>query len=96
MSAYTSNRACSCPRCRARGLTGAAILVTLGVLFLLEEFHIARFDETWPVLLIVIGLFLYLSRAGSIEGHIDPPAPAGALPPPPPPPGDSQGPEVHS
>ncbi len=95
MSAYTSNRACSCPRCRARGLMGAAVLVTLGVLFLLEEFSPIRFHETWPVLLIVIGLFMYLGHSASIAGHMDPPVAGGSVPPPPPP-VNSQGPEVHS
>jgi hypothetical protein len=94
MSTYRPNRVCSCPRCRARGLTGAAILITLGVLFLLEEFSRFRFDETWPVLLIVIGLFMYLGHSGSIEGHIDRQLAAGAAPPPQP--GDPQGPEVQS
>src|SRR5260370_9962036 len=96
MSAYISNRACSCPRCRTRGLTGAAILVTLGVLFLMENFNGPRFNETWPILLIVTGLFVYLGRSGSIEGHVDPPAAPAAIPPPPPPAsGNQQGPEVH-
>jgi hypothetical protein len=82
-----------CPRCKTRGLTGAAILVTLGVLFLLEEFANIGFGETWPVLLIVIGLFMYLGHSGSTEGHVDPPTPMGAVPPPPPPADGS--PEVH-
>jgi hypothetical protein len=94
MSAYISNRACMCPRCRTRGLTGAAILVTLGVLFLLEEFTNIGFGQTWPVLLIVIGLFMYLGHSGSIEGHVDPPVPISAVPPPPPPPAGGS-PEVH-
>ena len=94
MSAYIPNKACDCPRCRARGLTGAAILVTLGVLFLLQEFYIAPFRETWPVLLIVVGLFTYMSTTGSTENHIDPPGAQGAVPPPPPA-NTPQGPEVH-
>lgn len=51
---------------------GPAILVTLGVLFLLEEYGIARFDDTWPVLLIVIGLLSFAARTASIEGHTQP------------------------
>lgn len=73
---------------------GAAVLITLGVLFLLDGFSNVRFRESFPVLFIVMGLVMYLSRSGSIEGHIQPPLPPGAVPPPPPP-GDSQGPEVH-
>jgi hypothetical protein len=73
---------------------GAAILITLGVLFLLAELHIIPFGVSFPALLIVIGLMLYLSRSASIEGHIQPVNPAGAIPPPPIP-GDQHGPEVN-
>lgn len=72
MTIYMRNRSCSCPRCRVRVLLGPAILVTLGVLFLLEEYGIARFDDTWPVLLIVIGLLSFAARTASIEGHTPP------------------------
>jgi hypothetical protein len=60
---------------------GAAILITLGVLFLLNEMWVVRFDETWPALLIVIGLFMYLGRSASTEGHIEPYQTGGAVPP---------------
>ena len=72
---------------------GAAILITVGVLGLLNEFYIAPFHNTWPLLLIVIGLFAYMGTSASIEGHIDPQVAAGVMPPPPPP--TSQNPEVH-
>jgi hypothetical protein len=103
MNGYIPNRACQCPRCRARGLMGPAILITLGVLFLLDQTTPVRFGESFPVLFIVMGMVLYLSRSASIEGHVQPPTPPGMIPPPPPsppspppPPLDSQGPEVHS
>jgi hypothetical protein len=95
MNAYMPNRRCQCPRCRARGLMGAAVLITLGVLFLLSEFYVVRFDQSFPALLIVIGLVLYLGRSASTEGHIQPVTPAGAIPPPPSIPGDQHGPEVN-
>src|SRR5262245_10942253 len=84
MRVYVPNRACSCVRCRTRGLMGGAILVTLGVLFLLQEYGIFYFDNSWPLLLIVIGLLSFAARSGSIEGHVQPHW-AGAAPPPPPP-----------
>ena len=40
---------CTCDRCRARCLMGPAILVVLGVLFLID--HIVSFGRTWPALL---------------------------------------------
>lgn len=51
---------------------GAAILITLGVLFLIQEFWYIKIDRTIPVLLIVIGLIMYASRTASIEGHVQP------------------------
>lgn len=82
MAIYIRNRYCNCLRCRARGLTGGAILITLGVLFLLQEYRAVPFDDTWPVLLIVIGLFSFASRAASTEGHIQPGWAVGQPPPP--------------
>jgi hypothetical protein len=38
-------------------------LITLGVLFALNNFTDYRFDQTWPVLLIVFGLLTLLGRS---------------------------------
>lgn len=51
---------------------GGAILITLGVLFLLEEYRFIPFHRTWPVLLIVIGVLSYAARTASVEGHNQP------------------------
>lgn len=72
MTIYVRNRSCPCLRCRSRGMMGGAILVTLGVLFLLENYGILYFDATWPVLLIVIGLLSFAARSASTEGHVQP------------------------
>jgi hypothetical protein len=72
MTPYIRNRNCQCVRCRANGLMGAAVLITLGVLFLLESYNVIPFDRSFPVLLLVIGCMLLVSRTGSIEGHIQP------------------------
>jgi len=72
MSIYVRNRTCHCARCRARGLMGGAILVTLGVLFLFQENWHIDLDHTWPVLLIVIGVLSFASRTASVEGHVQP------------------------
>lgn len=105
MAIYVRNRRCPCLRCRTRGLTGGVILVTLGVLFLLDNYHLLPFDDTWPVLLIVVGLLSFASRSASTEGHIQPywmggqPAPPGYNDPRQSEPGPGQsgaGPEVKS
>jgi hypothetical protein len=95
MNGYVPNPRCQCPRCRARGLMGAAVLITLGVLFLLNNLYVVRFGESFPALLIVIGLMMYLGRSASIEGHIQPARASAAIPPPPPIPGGQHGPEVN-
>ena len=100
MTPYIRNRNCQCVRCRAHGLMGAAILITLGVLFLLESYNVIPFDRSVPVLLLVIGCMLLVARTGSTEGHVQPgwiqyptapavpaaqqPLTTGPTPPPPP------------
>lgn len=84
---YRYNRRCSCNRCRSHALMAPAILVTLGVLFLADEFGSWRlsFDHTWPFLLIVIGAVILAKRNASLDGHIDPAQPCVVLPQAPPP-----------
>jgi hypothetical protein len=73
MSLYIRNKNCPCLRCRTQSLMGAAILITVGVLFLLENYGVVPFDRSFPVLLLVIGAVLLISRTGSMEGHVNPP-----------------------
>jgi hypothetical protein len=80
---------CQCARCRTRRLMGPAMLVTIGSLFLLENWHVADFDRTWPIILLVIGAVLLLKGTASVEGHISRLAsyanpPGGPIPPTPP------------
>jgi hypothetical protein len=70
-------------RCQASGLMGAAILITLGVLFLLHTYRIVSIQETIPVLFLVIGSVLLVSRTGSTEGHVQPGWIQGSVAPPP-------------
>jgi len=85
---------CHCQSCAIRGLTGPAILITLGVLFLLHQLHGGYFDfgNTWPVILVVIGLLQLASAFAPRDGHVSaqtstavpgvqPSPPAGAPPP---------------
>ena len=83
MTPYIRNRNCQCTRCRAHGLMGAAVLITLGILFLMDSYHVIRFDEAVPALLLVIGGVLLVARTGSTEGHIQPGWIAGPVVPPP-------------
>ena len=57
-------------------LTGAAILITLGALFLLSVWAHVRLHHTWPVILIVMGVMMFLRSSGSTAGHISPGAAA--------------------
>jgi|SRR5579862_7921868 len=89
---YRYNPLCSCSRCRAHGFTWPAILITIGVLFLLDQMGHASwmdFSFTWPALLIVIGLMKLMEHSASPEGHIprqwaapvNPAQPVGAVAP---------------
>jgi hypothetical protein len=52
---------------------GPAVLITLGVLFLLDQVvHVywMEFGRTWPALLIVIGLVMFLQHNAPAVGHI--------------------------
>jgi len=55
-----------------RAIRGPITLITVGVLFALNNFTPYRFHQTWPVLLIVFGL-LSLVRRG-VEPVVEPPA----------------------
>jgi LiaF transmembrane domain/B-box zinc finger len=84
---------CYCDRCRMRGVTGAAVLVTVGCLSLLDSFG-HGWNHTWPILLIVIGLVKILQGHATSAGHVDhlppcastpaPAVPAATTPEPPP------------
>lgn len=79
---YRYNPYCSCARCRCHGYMGPSILITIGVLFLLDQMghaHWMNFGYTWPALLIVIGLVSLLEHSASVNGHI--PRQYGANPP---------------
>jgi hypothetical protein len=79
---------CVCERCRTRKIMGPAILVTLGVLFLLDSAGRIGFDRTWPAILLVIGVVKLVQSNASSEGHIVrmapgfPPTPPPSAPPP--------------
>jgi hypothetical protein len=63
---------CRCERCRTRKLMGPAILVTIGVLLLLDQVSRIGFHKTWPAILLVIGVVRLLQSNASPEGHFGP------------------------
>jgi hypothetical protein len=58
-------------------IRGPVTLITVGALFVLNNFTGIGFEKTWPVLLIVFGLLSLLRRSVA-----PPPAPPVAFPPP--------------
>jgi len=63
---------------------GPAVIITIGVLFLLHEMRNGYFDfsNTWPFILIVIGAVLLASSVAPMDGHVDSTtAPPPAVPP---------------
>jgi hypothetical protein len=74
---------CRCPRCTIRGLMGPAVIVTVGVLFLLHEARgdVFDFSNTYPFILIVIGAILLASSLAPMTGHVDAIAAPPAVPP---------------
>lgn len=76
---------CACSRCTIRGLMGPAIIITIGVLFLLDQVRGGSFsfENTYPVILIVIGAISLAAAASSADGHVSsrvPPAAPGSAP----------------
>ena len=49
-------------------LTGGMILITLGVLIYLTKAGIYAFGQTWPILIIVIGICTVIQRVKDIGG----------------------------
>ncbi len=72
MITYYQNRFCPCVRCRMNAMLVPAIIVTVGVLMLLDNVHALNFNRSWPIILIVIGSIKVLQSSASTEGHRNP------------------------
>lgn len=82
---------CHCEQCRTRRLMGPAIMVTLGVLFLLDSVSNIEFHKTWPAILLVIGVVKLFQSNASAAGHIGPLPPDASTYAPVPPPATNSG-----
>jgi hypothetical protein len=87
---------CQCQSCTIRGLMWPAVLITIGVLFLLDRAHFGPFNfgHTWPVILVVMGIIQLASSVASRDGHVQlpPPVVQPMVPPVTPPPANTSGP----
>jgi len=77
----SSRAVCVCPRCRTRKLMGPAVLITLGVLFLLDSVSRIGFHRTWPAILLVIGVVKLMQSNATSEGHFGPLPGVPGIPP---------------
>jgi TM2 domain-containing membrane protein YozV len=78
---FVKRRAYSDNLAQYRSITGPAILVTIGVLSLLDNLHGPGWDRTWPVILLVIGVIKLMER-GFLGGPQPPPlSPDMTVPP---------------
>jgi hypothetical protein len=71
-------------RSTIRAIRGPVTLITIGALFALNNFTPYRFDQTWPVILIVFGLLSLLGRSLDRVPPRPPFPPSGYQPPQPP------------
>lgn len=46
-------------------IRGPVMLITLGVLLSIDHFGTVSFARTWPILLIVFGIFKLMERSGA-------------------------------
>lgn len=76
------DQVCTCDRCKMRHIMWPALMVTIGVLFLMDNLHGPGFEHTWPLILLVIGAVKLLQSNASDAGHIGgPPSLPPNLPP---------------
>jgi len=85
-----TNRTCACGRCRTRGIMGPAMVLTTGVLLLLQTATPFGIDRTFPAWILVVGIVMLLQNTASSAGHVGPlppgPPPGSSAPPTQPPP----------
>jgi hypothetical protein len=65
----------------ARAVRGPVILITLGILFAIDHFGSLRFERSWPVLIIVIGIMKLLERPSQPQQGVPQAQQGGGMPP---------------
>ncbi len=69
---------CCCGQCRVHSIVWPLVIITVGALFAADQIWGRwSFRDTWPVILIVIGVVKIFERLASSEGHGIPPAASG-------------------
>jgi hypothetical protein len=58
-----------------QALRGPVLLITLGVLFAIHQAGVISFAQTWPLILIMIGLMKLLERLVARPGPVPPGGP---------------------
>jgi hypothetical protein len=84
MNNYVKNKRCRCMRCVTGDMMGPVLLITVGVLLLLDNVSHINFHNTWPLLLIVVGSVRVLQSSASTDQHVQPWEMPGVVAPPPP------------
>jgi hypothetical protein len=67
-SSLTGNR-----RFASRAPIGPIVLIAIGILFLLDTLHLIQFREIgryWPVILIVVGVYMLYARMTALRSHM--------------------------
>lgn len=55
---------------KTRGIIGAVILITLGILLVLSNSDVYGFDKSWPILFIVIAVTMLVQRVKDVGAWI--------------------------
>ncbi len=59
----------------AQAIRGPVLLITIGVLFAIQQAGLLPFSRTWPLVIIVVGIVKLVERMNA-----QPPAPGGPMP----------------
>lgn len=61
---------CGCTQCVIGGMRGPLVLITLGVLFLVDRWHWGyTFGQLFPLLMIVFGVMKVAEALAPADGH---------------------------